>query len=97
MTDGGGIFASTLFGLLLGLLFFGGLAWTISRGLKSKRPAVVFGLSFLIRMGVVVSGFLWVASSHEWWRIVSCLFGYVLSRYLCGYGVKKGGEDGIKS
>ena len=43
-------------GVLLGVLFFGGLWWTVQRGLVSRRPALWFVGSFLLRTSVVLAG-----------------------------------------
>jgi F1F0 ATPase subunit 2 len=37
-------------GVLLGAFFFGGLWWTVRRGLSSKRPAFWFLGSLLLRV-----------------------------------------------
>ena len=44
-------------GVLLGALFFGGLWWTVREGLSSKRVAMWFLGSLLLRMGVTLAGF----------------------------------------
>ncbi len=68
-------------GLVLGAVFFGGLWWTIRKGMASPAPALWFLGSFVLRMGVVVAGFYFVAGPH-WQRLVSCLLGFVLARLL---------------
>ena len=66
-------------GLLLGGVFFGGLWWTVRRGVVSKQPAMLFMCSFLLRMGITVSGFLLVGRG-DWKRLVVCLVGFVMAR-----------------
>jgi len=66
-------------GLLLGMIFFGGLWWTIRKGLSSPRPAVLFLASAVLRMGIVVTGFYFV-SDHQWQRILACLVGFIMAR-----------------
>jgi F1F0 ATPase subunit 2 len=39
-------------GALLGALFFGGLWWTVRKGLTSTNPALWFLASSTLRMGV---------------------------------------------
>lgn len=66
-------------GLLLGALFFGGLWWTVRRGLASPSPALWFGCSLLLRTGIVLGGFYFVAAdSLE--RMIACLLGFVVAR-----------------
>lgn len=49
-------------GVVLGLVFYGGLYWTVSRGLISKRPALWFLFSLLARVSIVIAGFYFVSS-----------------------------------
>lgn len=71
------IFAA-LTGILLGLLFFGGLWWTVWKGSSSKRPALWFLGSFILRMGIALAGF-YLFSDH-WNRLLFCLGGFVVAR-----------------
>jgi len=68
-------------GLLLGVFFFGGLWWTVIRGAASQRPAVWFFGSLLLRLGITLAGFYFVAREN-WERWLSCLLGFVLARLL---------------
>jgi len=43
-------------GVLLGAIFFGGLWWTVQRGLSARQPALWFGASMLLRTAVVLAG-----------------------------------------
>ena len=44
-------------GVLLGAIFFGGLWWTVRKGVSSTRPALWFLGSLLLRTGIVLAGF----------------------------------------
>ena len=66
-------------GALLGAMFYGGLWWTVRRGVSSKRVALWFLGSLLLRMGVALAGFYFVAGGH-WQRLLLCLLGFVLAR-----------------
>ncbi|MGB5511607.1 MAG: ATP synthase subunit I [Woeseiaceae bacterium] len=68
-------------GLLLGAIFFGGLWWTVRLGVASRRPALLFLGSLLLRTVVVVAGFYFVGDGH-WQRLLACLFGFVIARVL---------------
>ena len=68
-------------GVLLGLLFFGGLWWTVQRGLASGRPALWFVGSFLLRTGVVLAG-MYVVSGGRWEALLACLAGFVVARVI---------------
>jgi F1F0 ATPase subunit 2 len=66
-------------GLLLGMFFFGGLWWTIRRGLASAAPALWFSASALIRTAVAIGGF-YAVSHGDWRRLLACLLGFFMAR-----------------
>ena len=66
-------------GLLLGGLFFGGLWWTVRKGLSSKHPALWFLGSLLLRTSIVLTGFYFVSGSH-WERLLLCLLGFFMAQ-----------------
>jgi len=63
----------------LGAIFFGGLWWTIRRGIASPRPALWFLGSALLRTAIALAGFYFV-SSGEWQRLTACLVGFIAAR-----------------
>jgi F1F0 ATPase subunit 2 len=66
-------------GLLLGAIFFGGLWWTVRRGISSPRPAPWFLGSLLVRTGVALAGFYYIADG-DWRSLLACLLGFALAR-----------------
>jgi F1F0 ATPase subunit 2 len=68
-------------GLVLGAVFFGGLWWTVRKGVSSPRPALWFLGSMLLRMGIVLAGFYFVGGG-QWQRLLACLLGFVIARFL---------------
>lgn len=66
-------------GFALGMLFFGGLWWTVRRGIGSPRPALWFLGSLLLRTALAAAGF-WFVSGGDWQRLLACLAGFVLAR-----------------
>ena len=70
-----------LAGALLGTFFFGGLWWTVQKGISSERPALWFLGSLLLRTGVVLAGIYFVAQAH-WSRLAACLLGFVVARFV---------------
>ena len=66
-------------GLTLGGIFFGGLWWTIRKGVSSPRPAMLFLTSAVLRMAIVMSGFYFV-SGGRWQRLLACLAGFFAAR-----------------
>ena len=71
-------------GILLGAIFFGGLWWTIRKGVSSKQPALWFLGSMLLRMGIALAGFYFV-SGRDWERLLMCLLGFLMARMLVTY------------
>ena len=76
-----------LAGILLGTLFFGGLWWTVLKGLSARQPALWFGVSLLLRTGIVLAGF-YIVSGAEWKRLLLCLFGFIVARFVVTRRVK---------
>lgn len=68
-------------GSLLGMFFFGGLWWTVQKGLQSNRPGLWFLSSMLLRTGITLAGFYWLAADH-WQRLLVCLLGFILARFI---------------
>jgi F1F0 ATPase subunit 2 len=68
-------------GGLLGALFFGGLWWTVRRGVSSPRPALWFFGSLLMRMSIALAGFYFVGRGN-WERLVACLIGFIIARLI---------------
>lgn len=63
----------------LGAIFFGGLWWTVRKGVSSPNPALWFLVSMWLRMGIVFAGFYFV-SGGQWKRLVACLLGFLIAR-----------------
>jgi len=68
-------------GMLFGGIFFGGLWWTVRKGVSSRRPALLFVGSLLLRMSIVIAGFYFVGRGH-WQQLLLCLFGFVMARLI---------------
>ena len=68
-------------GLLLGGFFFGGLWWTVRKGMSAKRPALLFMVSLVLRTAVTVAG-LYVVGGGHWQRLLVCLLGFVIARFM---------------
>lgn len=68
-----------LAGMLLGTVFFGGLWWTVRRGLVSPNPAQWFVVSLFLRLGITVAGFYAVAGA-DGLRLLLCLLGFIFAR-----------------
>lgn len=76
-----GVVLALITGILLGVLFFGGLWWTVRRGLSSTRPALWFPGSLLFRTSITLAGFYVVSDGH-WERLLAGLVGLTIARPL---------------
>lgn len=65
----------------LGAMFYGGLWWTVRKGVSSPRPALWFLGSFVLRTGLALGGFYLLAGGH-WERMLLGLLGFVMARPL---------------
>jgi len=66
-------------GVFLGAVFFGGLWWTVQKGVSSKRSVLWFFASLLLRTSIALAGFYLVARGH-WERLLVCLLGFLIAR-----------------
>ncbi|SFN65837.1 ATP synthase subunit I [Nitrosospira briensis] len=71
-------------GMLLGVIFFGGLWWTVRSGMTARQPALWFIGSMILRTGIVTMGlyFLLSLSGNSWKILLGGLFGFILARLL---------------
>jgi F1F0 ATPase subunit 2 len=84
-----------LAGLLLGAIFFGGLWWTVRKGVLSPHPALWFFGSLLVRMSIALAGFYFVGRGH-WERLLACLLGFVLARLAVTWLTRPSGGNQIR-
>lgn len=68
-------------GMALGAFFFGGLWWTVRKGVKSGRIALWFIGSLLLRTSLVMLGFYFVMGD-SWQRLLAGLLGFALARVI---------------
>ena len=66
-------------GMGAGLLYFGGLWWTVRRLPTARQPALLTLGSFLVRTGVSLVAF-YFASGGQWQRILASLLGFIIVR-----------------
>ena len=78
-------------GIVLGIVFFGGLWLTVQKAMSSNRPAIWFGVSLLIRSALVIGGLYWV-TGQQWQRLLASLSGFILSRVLVLYVTKRNSD-----
>lgn len=66
-------------GISLGLVYFGGLWWTVKRMATSRRPHVLFLLSFFVRLVIAVPVLILVLQFH-WSLAVVAVAGMIITR-----------------
>ena len=66
-------------GIILGILFFGGLWYTVRIGLRSKKSSLIFMGSLVLRMAIVLLGFYFVGANN-WQKMLVCLGGFLIAR-----------------
>jgi F1F0 ATPase subunit 2 len=81
-------------GILLGAFFFGGLWWTVQKGLRSQHPALWFFVSFLLRTSITLAGLYCVSGGH-WQRLIACLLGCILARLIVTWLSRMGKQGGL--
>jgi len=78
-------------GIILGLIFFGGLYYTTQKLPKAKKPALLMFSSITIRMIILVGG-LYLIFSNEISRLLIAILGVFISKYIVVKYVKKGSD-----
>lgn len=68
-------------GMVLGVIFFGGLWLTVRQMTVSKRPGLLFIASVILRSAAVLVG-IWYSASDDALSIASCLLGFIAVRLL---------------
>jgi F1F0 ATPase subunit 2 len=72
----------TLFtGIITGVMFYGGLWYTVQKIVSSKMPALWVIGSFLIRVGITLLVFYYI-SFNRWQWLPVCLVGFIIARFL---------------
>lgn len=79
MNEAASMYFSLLGGLLLGTFFFGGLRWTINKGMASVNPGLWFLGSLLFRVAVTVAG-IYLMAGGSWKRALMCMLGFAVMR-----------------
>jgi len=73
--------SALLAGGLLGAFFFGGLWWTVRKGVSSPYAALWFLLSMLLRTSIVLCGFYFILGEN-WQKLLAGLLGFVIARLI---------------
>lgn len=71
-----------LFGLLIGLFYFGGLWVTIRKITQMKAGLALTMVSFLIRLLVSMFLFYFVLKMGDWRHLIAALVGFILMKFV---------------
>jgi F1F0 ATPase subunit 2 len=91
MNEIGTLALAWIAGGLIGAFFFGGLWWTVRKGLSSKWAALYFPVSLVLRMGVALGGFYVVGRGH-WENLAACLLGFIMARLVVTWLTRTSGN-----
>jgi F1F0 ATPase subunit 2 len=70
-------------GVLLGILFYGGLWITVRQLMITRHPIAVTLGSLILRLGLVLAGLLLV-SRGRWQNVAACFVGLTAGRIVVG-------------
>jgi len=79
MNEAVSLVTALLVGGALGVIFFGGLWWTIRGALPSTAPALWFLGSFILRASIAIGGVLLVTRG-DWRNALACMLGFLTAR-----------------
>lgn len=68
-------------GMMLGVIFFGGLWWTVRKGAAANHPALWFFGSMVLRTCIVLLGFYFILGD-DWARLLAGLLGFIVARLI---------------
>ena len=78
-------------GVPVGLVFFGGLGWTLYRLERAGRPTVFMFLSLLVRVAILTGGLVAVAGGSLT-RVLSAVIGLLVVRTVMVLWARRGLE-----
>ena len=73
------VLLATAGGAGLGVVFYAGLWWTVTYGVRARRPALIFLCSLLARTALVAVGLLSIAQG-SWQRAAGAAVGLIAAR-----------------
>ncbi|HYA18305.1 MAG TPA: ATP synthase subunit I [Bryobacteraceae bacterium] len=79
--------ASLAAGIVLGLMFYGGLWMTVRSLMKTRHPVALSFSSYLLRALVAVTGFA-LAARGGWRNALACLAGFAVGRVIVSRTVR---------
>lgn len=68
-------------GIALGIIFFGGLWFTVKKMVHSIKPSFLLLSSFFLRVGITLVGFYFVGAGSLQ-ELLICLVGFIAARFI---------------
>jgi F1F0 ATPase subunit 2 len=84
-----------LIGIVLGIIYFGGLYLSVQKINEVKYPSLLMTLSFVIRMGILVGAFFYLSKSG-YKNILFALLGVMAVRLVMTFTIKNQTPNSIK-
>ncbi len=75
-------------GILMGIIFFGGLYLTVQKLNEVRHPGLLMIISFILRMATILAGFFYV-SKDGYKHILYALLGAISVRFIMIFVVNK--------
>lgn len=72
---------AAIWGIVLGIFYFGGLWWTVRSLSRKNRPKLWVGLSYLVRTSLVLLGF-WLVMRKDLLAFFFTLVAFFLMRFV---------------
>lgn len=66
-------------GIALGIIFFGGLWFTVKKVIVAKTPVLWLSISFILRVSITALGFYMIGAGN-WQNLLICLLGFIVAR-----------------
>ncbi len=82
-------------GIILGIIFFGGLYLTVKKINQVKNPSVLFISSFIIRIALLLGG-LYYISKKGYLGVLFALVGIILVKFVMIFIINKPNEKSTK-
>lgn len=77
----GSLVVALMAGILVGVIYFRALWWTVRKGVHALKPARLFIGSFIARTLFALLAFYFIGRDHSE-RLAVCLLGFILGRLL---------------
>jgi F1F0 ATPase subunit 2 len=82
MTDVLTMLVAALVGGVCAFSYFGGLWWTVRQLPTARHPSAMYFASLVLRLALLLAGFLLVLLCLDGVRLAACLVGFLVARFI---------------